>query len=72
MRGERAVRGAEAILFIIMQGGDLAAAQDGFEREAHEEFCEGGEEGAEGVGGGREDWVDAECGAQDEWGRAGY
>lgn len=60
MLGRGAVLFSLPLGLVVLEDGDLAAAKDRFERKANEEFGGGGEECAEGVGGGREDGVDAE------------
>lgn len=49
----------DTLCFVFLQDGDLAAAENCLEGETDEEFSGRGEEGAEGVGGGGEDGVDA-------------
>lgn len=50
---------------------DLAAAQDSLDRQARKELDRGREKCADGVGGGGEDWVDAEIVAEDKRGGRG-
>lgn len=64
--------GFQAGVFVVLEERDLAAAQDGFEREAGEELGCRGEEGGEGVGGWGYDGVDGEGGAEEERRGAGY
>jgi hypothetical protein len=51
---------------MVLQNGDLTSSQDGFEGQTDEELGGGREEGAERVGGGCDDRVDAKEGAEEE------
>lgn len=66
-----AVGGGQTVVFVLLQHGDLAASEDGLQWEAEEKFGCGGEEGAEGVGGGSDDGVDGEEGAEEKRGGGG-
>jgi hypothetical protein len=62
----RAVSGIHAFVLVILQDSDLASSQDCLEGQAYEELSGRGEEGAEGVGGGCDNGVNAEEGAKEE------
>lgn len=51
---------------MVLEYGDLASAEHGFEGQFNEELGGGGQEGAEGVGGGCEEGVDAQSRAEEE------
>ena len=71
VRWQRGVLRGNALVLVVLQNGNLSAAKDGFEREAKEEFGHGGGKGAHGVGGGCENGVNSEHGAQKEGGGGG-
>ena len=69
--GLLAIFGGQAAVLVVLEYGDLAAAQDGLQRKADEQLGGRGKEGAERVGGRGDDGVDGEGGAEHEGCRGG-